>query len=66
MLFRNTEGLLIEINKSSYKNDHLYYKKISEIKELNSNSNSNTAITNTNANTPKYSTQAIDKVLSHF
>ena len=66
MLFRNTEGLLIEINKSSYKNDHLYYKKISEIKELNSNSNSNSNIAIINTNTPKYSSQAIDKVLSHF
>lgn len=28
MLFRNTEGELIEIRKSSYKNDLLYYRAI--------------------------------------
>ncbi len=28
MLFRNTEGELIEIRKSDYKNDLLYYRAI--------------------------------------
>ena len=35
MLFRDTNGLLIEINKSSFKNDQLYYTKMSEVKGLN-------------------------------
>ena len=69
MLFRNSSGLLVEINKKTYKNDQLYYTKISEIKGLNITTN-----TNTNTNTKisldtienKYSTQAIGKLLSSF
>lgn len=32
MIYRNIEGLLVEINKNNYKNDNLFYKKIMEIK----------------------------------
>jgi hypothetical protein len=65
MLFRNSSGLLIEINKNSYKNDQLYYTKISEIKGLNITTNTNTKISlDTIEN--KYSTQAIGKLLSSF
>ena len=32
MIFRNIDGILIEINKMDYKNDNLYYKKILELK----------------------------------
>lgn len=32
MIFRNANGVLIEINKYDFKNDALYYKKIFEIK----------------------------------
>jgi hypothetical protein len=34
MLFRNKEGLLIEINKYDCKNDSIYYSKISQVKNL--------------------------------
>jgi len=67
MLFRNSSGLLVEINKKIYKNDQLYYTKISEIKGLNitTNTNTNTKISlDTIEN--KYSTQAIGKLLSSF
>jgi hypothetical protein len=65
MLFRNSSGLLIEINKNSYKNDQLYYTKISEIKGLNITTNTNTKISLETIEN-KYSTQAIGKLLSSF
>ena len=65
MLFRNSYGLLVEINKKTYKNDQLYYTKISEIKGLNTTTTTNTKISlDTIEN--KYSTQAIGKLLSSF
>jgi hypothetical protein len=33
MLFRTTEGKLIEIKKYDYKNDTLYYEKLLDIKK---------------------------------
>jgi hypothetical protein len=34
MLFRNAEGKLVALNRYDYKNDHIYYKKVLQIKEL--------------------------------
>jgi hypothetical protein len=34
MLFRNKEGLLVEINRYDCKNDSIYYSKISQLKNL--------------------------------
>ena len=34
MLFRNKEGLLVEINRYDCKNDSIYYSKISQVKNL--------------------------------
>ena len=34
MLFRNKEGLLVEINRYDCKNDSIYYSKISQFKNL--------------------------------
>ena len=34
MLFRNKEGLLVEINRYDCKNDFIYYSKISQVKNL--------------------------------
>ena len=34
MLFRNKEGLLVEINRYDCKNDFIYYSKISQLKNL--------------------------------
>jgi hypothetical protein len=33
MLFRTSEGKLVEIRKYNYKNDKLYYEKIMDIKK---------------------------------
>jgi hypothetical protein len=33
MLFRTTEGKLVEISKYNFKNDTLYYAKLMEIKD---------------------------------
>ena len=38
MIFRDANGKLVEINRSSFKNDLLYYKKIMEIKRTFSKS----------------------------
>ena len=34
MLFRNKEGILVEINRYDCKNDSIYYSKISQLKNL--------------------------------
>lgn len=34
MLFRKSNGELVEINKHNYKNDKIYYQTIMEIKKL--------------------------------
>lgn len=34
MLFRNKEGLLVEINRYDCVNDSIYYNKISQVKNL--------------------------------
>jgi len=34
MLFKNSNGELIEINKYDFKNDKIYYEKIMELKQL--------------------------------
>jgi len=34
MLFRNKEGILVEINRYDCKNDSIYYNKLSQVKNL--------------------------------
>jgi len=34
MLFRNSEGNLVELNRYDYTTDHIYYKKILKVKNL--------------------------------
>ena len=41
MLFRDSNGILIELNRYDFKNDKLYYQKIMEIKQLFTKSNKN-------------------------
>jgi hypothetical protein len=41
MLFRDSNGNLIELNRYDFKNDKLYYQKIMEIKQLFTKSNKN-------------------------
>ena len=35
MIYRNQDGLLVEINRLDCKNDHIYYKKIIDCKKRN-------------------------------
>lgn len=39
MLFRDSNGNLVELNRYDFKNDKLYYQKIMEIKKLFTKSN---------------------------
>ena len=39
MIYRNTDGNLVEIKKFDYKNDYMYYKKILELKQPFTKSN---------------------------
>lgn len=41
MLFRDSNGNLVELNRYDFKNDKLYYQKIMEIKQLFTKSNKN-------------------------
>jgi hypothetical protein len=41
MLFRDTNGNLVELNRYDFKTDKLYYQKIMEIKQLFTKSNKN-------------------------
>jgi hypothetical protein len=37
MLFRTSEGKLVELNRYDCKNDHIYYKKILQLKKITNN-----------------------------
>jgi hypothetical protein len=37
MLFRNSNGKLVELNRYDFKNDRIYYKKILSLKNLTNN-----------------------------
>jgi hypothetical protein len=37
MLFRNSDGKLVELNRYDFKNDRIYYKKILSLKNLTNN-----------------------------
>ena len=34
MLFRSANGKLYELNRYDYKNDHIYYKKVLDLKNI--------------------------------
>jgi hypothetical protein len=46
MLFRDSNGNLIELNRYDFKNDKLYYQKIMEIKQLFTKSNKDSNYSN--------------------
>lgn len=46
MLFRDSNGNLIELNRYDFKNDKLYYQKIMEIKQLFTKSNKDSDYSN--------------------
>ena len=54
MIFRDLLGNLIELNRYDYKHDHIYYKKVLEIKN----------IFNKNAKEFSYSKLAIQNALT--
>jgi len=41
MLFRDSNGNLVELNRYDFKTDKLYYQKIMEVKQLFTKSNKN-------------------------
>jgi len=57
MIFRNIDGILVELNRFDFKNDYLYYKKILELKQFFSKSNQNN-------NSYNYSNFLINKIVN--
>jgi hypothetical protein len=63
MLFRNKEGMLIEINKNQYMNNKLYYNKIYDIKKQGFNKNNEE--TNNSNNIPSSYIQYVSFILKN-
>lgn len=66
MIFRNNDGLLIDIKRNEFKNDHLFYAKIMSIKIKKEKKQQNVQsafIVKTSSNSQLYSKQAIDKLM---
>lgn len=63
MLFRTRDGTLIEINKSYYNNDKIYFKKIKEIKNSLYNISSKEEKQEKEQLSNSYSAQAIKRLL---
>jgi len=59
MLYRNTNGVLIEINKYDYKNDIIYYNEIIN-KVYNKNNNNN------NKNNKFYTNEIINQLTPKY
>jgi len=59
MLFRKTDGTIVELKKTDYKNDKMYYIALSNLKQHNSNET--TVIESSKDNS--YSKQAITNLL---
>jgi hypothetical protein len=69
MLFRKTDGTLIDIKKNNFKNDFLYYSNVMNIKAQKETKQKNiqTAfIVNESAKRTNYSKQSIEKLLQEF
>jgi hypothetical protein len=62
MLFRNKEGILIEINKNQYMNNKLYYNQIYDIKKQGFNKNNEETI---NSNIPYPYIQYVSFILKN-
>jgi hypothetical protein len=66
MIFRNSDGLLIDIKRNEFKNDYLFYAKIMSIKIKKERKQQNVQsafIVKTSSNSQLYSKQAIDKLM---
>lgn len=67
MIFHNTKGELIELNRYDFKNDKLYYQKIMEVKNKFTKSNeinfNNKKKTNFEDLEENYSNSIINKII---
>ena len=66
MIFRNSDGLLMDIKRNDFKNDHLFYTKIMSIKIKKEKKQQNVQsafIVKTSSNSGLYSKQAINKLM---
>jgi hypothetical protein len=69
MIFRKNDGLLIEINKSDFKNDFLFYEKIMSIKtkkEIKQKNVKDAFIVKPLSKDGAYSKQAINRLMKDF
>ena len=65
MIFRNSDGMLMDIKRNDFKNDHLFYAKIMsiKIKKERKQQNVQSAFIVKTSNSGLYSKQAIDKLM---
>ena len=66
MIFRNSDGLLMDIKRNDFKNDHLFYTKLMSIKIKKERKQQNVQsafIVKTSSNSELYSKQAINKLM---
>ena len=66
MLFRKHDGSIVEIKKSTYKNDSLYYASLMKTLGHESKKEEIEHAKYKNNNNNNYSTQAITKLLDNF
>ena len=69
MIFRNIDGALIDIRKSNFKNDKLFYTKLIEIKVKKERKQQNVHsafMVKESSKSGLYSKQAIDKLMKEL
>ena len=69
MIFRNIDGTLIDIKRSNFKNDLLFYKKLIEIKVKKDKKQQNVHsafMVKESSKAGLYSKQAIDKLMKEL
>jgi hypothetical protein len=69
MIFRNTDGVLIDIKRSNFKNDQLFYKKLLEVKVKKERKQQNVQsafMVKESSKAGLYSKQAINKLMKEL
>jgi len=69
MIFRNNDGVLIDIKRRNFKNDQLFYKKLIEIKVKKERKQQNVQsafMVKESSKVGLYSKQAIDKLMKEL
>lgn len=69
MIFRNNDGVLIDIKRSNFKNDQLFYTKLIEIKVKKEKKQQNVQsafVVKESSKAGLYSKQAIDKLMKEL